>query len=406
MAARVAPTEELQGEQQGDQQPVVGEQPVAGAVVSIKRPEAAALDALRGLFVRIASLDGDASSVTREEFGAFCACPELRLELTSADAVFACLDVDGSGGFGLDEFLYAVAGRYMARADEMDPVEACRQVLRGLDAALAAAPGEPPSAKALKEAHVASSAVAMEGHKTGVSCCTYFLTTLVPCYVCCEDHGKAVANSKEKLVGMEQCMDYIIRCKDSGVRYVWEIQNYRYETHTYRDSEGNTKTKRVKVKTHFARTEGMLAAVDATPTFQPNLRKANVALSCELDAVVDGALRAEYDQRKHMFYATNTTDCYQDKTDTLDLPPMQKVAHVTWVDAGTPWYAGACARNLAAATCTGVCWLAAMDGYMGMQKVEFKKTCTGFLSPAPVDGPGGAGHLSIRAGPLTVQLGR
>ena len=71
MAARVAPTEELQG----DQQPVVGEQPVAGAVVSIKRPEAAALDALRGLFVRIASLDGDASSVTREEFGAFCACP-------------------------------------------------------------------------------------------------------------------------------------------------------------------------------------------------------------------------------------------------------------------------------------------------------------------------------------------
>ena len=75
MAARVAPTEELQGEQQGDQQPVVGEQPVAGAVVSIKRPEAAALDALRSLFVRIASLDGDASSVTREEFGAFCACP-------------------------------------------------------------------------------------------------------------------------------------------------------------------------------------------------------------------------------------------------------------------------------------------------------------------------------------------
>ena len=36
----------------------------------------------------------------------------------------------------------------------------------------------------------------------------------------------------------------------------------------------------------------MLAADDATPTFQPNLRKANVALSCELDAVVDCALRA------------------------------------------------------------------------------------------------------------------
>ena len=131
----------------------------------------------------------------------------------------------------------------------------------------------------------------------------------------------------------------------------------------------------------------------------------DVERDARVDAVAAGAWRAEYDKRKHMFYGTNTRDCYQDKTATLDLPPMQKVAHVTWVDAGTPWYAGACARNLAAATCTGVCWLAAMDGYMGMQQVEFKKKCTGFLSPAPVAGPG-AGHLSIRAGPLTVQLGR
>lgn len=57
---------------------------------------------------------------------------------------------------------------------------------------------------------------------------------------------------------------------------------------------------------------------------------------------------------------------------------------MTWVDTGsTPWYVSSCARNLAAATCTGVCWLAAMDRYMGMQKVEFKKTCTGFLDVLP-----------------------
>ena len=56
---------------------------------------------------------------------------------------------------------------------------------------------------------------------------------------------------------------------------------------------------------------------------------------------------------------------------------------MTWVDADTPWYANSCARNLAAMTCTGVCWLAAMDRYMGMQQVDFQKTCMAFVA-APV----------------------
>ena len=54
-------------------------------------------------------------------------------------------------------------------------------------------------------------------------------------------------------------------------------------------------------------------------------------------------------------------------------------AHVTWVETETPWYATPCARNLAAVTGMGVCWLAAMDRYMGMQRVHFRKTCGGFL---------------------------
>ena len=336
------PTEELQGEQpqpvvvappgeelQGEQQPwrgqpvvgavvaaqpyqaqgavqgqvvvgaVVAAQPhqraVQGQVINVVRPEAAALDVLRSLFVRIASLDGDASSVTREEFAVFCASPELRLGLQSPDAVFACLDVDKSGDINLDELLYAVAGRYMAATSggAMDPIEACRQVLSGLDQALAAAPGKKLSEKALKQAHVESSSVNMEGHGTGVTCGELLLAALLPCYVCCHVRGMAVANAK-KLVGMAAVMDYVIACKDSDVN------------------------------THRASMEGMLASVDSTPTFQPNLRKPNVALWCELDSVVDGPLRAEYDRRKNMFYQCNTRDVHQEKIDLHAIPPGQK----------------------------------------------------------------------------------
>ena len=45
--------------------------PVTAQVLEVVRPEAAALDALRGLFVRAASLDGDASNISPEEFKAF-----------------------------------------------------------------------------------------------------------------------------------------------------------------------------------------------------------------------------------------------------------------------------------------------------------------------------------------------
>ena len=362
------PTEELQGEQpqpvvvappgeelQGEQQPwrgqpvvgavvaaqpyqaqgavqgqvvvgaVVAAQPhqraVQGQVINVVRPEAAALDVLRSLFVRIASLDGDASSVTREEFAVFCASPELRLGLQSPDAVFACLDVDKSGDINLDELLYAVAGRYMAATSggAMDPIEACRQVLSGLDQALAAAPGKKLSEKALKQAHVESSSVNMEGHGTGVTCGELLLAALLPCYVCCHVRGMAVANAK-KLVGMAAVMDYVIACRDSDVKYRWVIICYHWETHS--DGDGGSTSERVN--THRASMEGMLASVDSTPTFQPNLRKPNVALWCELDSVVDGPLRAEYDRRKNMFYQCNTRDVHQEKIDLHAIPPGQK----------------------------------------------------------------------------------
>ena len=56
--------------------------------------------------------------------------------------------------------------------------------------------------------------------------------------------------------------------------------------------------------------------------------------------------------------------------------------HVAWVDHEDPWYATVCGRNCAALTpFTAVAWLKAIDGYMGKQKVTFKKTCSGFAAP-------------------------
>ena len=48
-----------------------------------------------------------------------------------------------------------------------------------------------------------------------------------------------------------------------------------------------------------------------------------------------------------------------------------------WVEHEDPWYATVTGRNCAAPTCTAVAWLKAINGYMGKQKVTFKKTCSG-----------------------------
>ena len=224
-----------------------------------------------------------------------------------------------------------------------------------------------------------------EGHGTGVTIGEYILATLVPCYICCEARGAAVGASKNKLVGMEAVMEYIISCKDANVRYAWTIQNYHYETRTRTVSDGNggtrTETYQERVNTHFASTGGELASMDTTPTFQPNMRKSNVALSCSLKTPeFDEKFAPEYSRRKHHFYCANTTDSHQDKSESFQLLPMRKAVHVKWVDTGSePWYVDSCARNVAALTFTAACWLKAMDSYMGMQKVAFSKKCGAFL---------------------------
>ena len=69
--------------------------PQAAEIVAWQHPEAAALEALRSFFTKLASLDGDASTITKAEFASCCADPAVA-PISNQDAVFDVLDVDGS----------------------------------------------------------------------------------------------------------------------------------------------------------------------------------------------------------------------------------------------------------------------------------------------------------------------
>ena len=64
--------------------------PEAAQIVAWQHPEAAALEALRSFFTRLASLDGDASTITKAEFASCCANPEVGPQISNQDAVFDC----------------------------------------------------------------------------------------------------------------------------------------------------------------------------------------------------------------------------------------------------------------------------------------------------------------------------
>ena len=257
-------------------------------------------------------------------------------------------------------------------------------IYAGLSEALAKleAQGRPMDAKAFRKAQKSTQDLG-EGGSSGVTCGKYCLAFVCPCSIICSGRGAAVGTSKNnKLVGMEKVMDYVIACKNAPAHYHWSVQNYHYETHYSTDSEGNTTSHEVRVNTHFARTGGALVSTDATPPFRPNTTKSSVALKSFVDAAPDENFQQEYEGQKQMFYQSNRTDTHADYGAWYTVEGQKPTVHVAWVDHEDPWYATVCGRNCAALTpFTAVAWLKAINGYMGKQKVTFKKTCSGFAAP-------------------------
>ena len=373
--------------------------PEAAQIFAWQHPEAAALGALRHFFfTELTSLDGDSKTLTKAEFAACCADPAIGPQISNHDAVFDCLDVDRSGEISFDELLYAVAGRYMADTGPgtKKPVKAWREVITSLSEALAEpeAQGKPMTGPAAHR-NVRRSNL-QQGHSTGVKCYQYVAAFLFPCYIGCTARGKTVKavniSKKNKLVGMEKVMEYVIACKEAPVEYHWSVQNYHIKTETYehwvpaRYEDGNyepghheTRTRKVRVNTAFHEARGNLVTTDATLPFHPNQTKANVALKSVLDMKMDPAFSSQYRSRMQSFYASNTSDDKQDRNAEIRLKPMKKSVHVAWVETPTPCYVSRRVRNLMALTpLTAPVWLMLMDRYMCKQKVTFTKTCSGF----------------------------
>jgi len=177
---------------------------------------------------------------------------------------------------------------------------------------------------------------------------------------------------------MGAVMDYVIACKNAPTHYHWSIQNYHVEHYT--DENGVSRSR--DVNTHFARTGGELTSTDVTPPFQPNVTKSRVALKSDVEAEPDEAFKQEYERRRQMFYAANTTDRHQWKRVWYTVKGQKPTVKVAWVDQEDPWYADSCVLCLMSLTpFTAVLWLSYMDSYLGKQKVTFKKTFSGFVAP-------------------------
>ena len=369
--------------------------PEAAQIFAWQHPEAAALGALRHFFfTELTSLDGDSKTITKAEFAACCADPAIGPQISNHDAVFDCLDVDGSGEISFDELLYAVAGRYMADTGPgtKEPVRAWREVITSLSEALAEpeAQGKPMTGPAAHR-NVRRSNL-QQGHSTGVKCYQYVAAFLFPCYIGCTARGKTVKavniSKKNKLVGMEKVMEYVIACKEAPVEYYWSIQNYHVDIEYYevwvsgqdgKPGHHETRSRKIRVNTAFHETRGNLVTTDATLPFHPNQTKANVALKSVLDMKVDPAFWSQYLSRMQSFYASNTSDEEHDWNAKFRLKPMKKSVHVAWVETPTPCYVNRRVRNLMALTpLTAPVWLMLMDRYMCKQKVTFTKTCSGF----------------------------
>jgi hypothetical protein len=292
--------------------------------IMVARPEAAALSDLKSMFYQLAALDNNPTTFDQSSFAMWVQM--MGIQLGNTDTVFGCLDVDNSGHVDVDEFLFAVAGRYIAQRGSLDVNAACRVVVEGLANSLVRLADDDKLKDKqgnvdMEKANVLAKELThehQEGHGRGVECGEYVLATVVPCYICCEARGESVSTANELIRGMEQCLAYIVSVKDANMHYGWHIQNYhvgatactrmpigralavhatesacsftalvasrprQWEKRTRQKDGGGTETYWVRVNTHCATQKGVLASQDTSPIFDPNTKKANLALSSEL----------------------------------------------------------------------------------------------------------------------------
>ena len=88
-----------------------------------------------------------------------------------------------------------------------------------------------------------------------------------------------------------------------------------------------------------------------------------------------------YTRQRHMFYSANTTDVFQDKSESFNLPGMMEHSRIEWADDGEedPWYATQCFMCLSTITCTSTCWFVKMRNFMCAANYRFHKRAHAFI---------------------------
>ena len=354
----------------------------------------------------------DDKQISRDEFKKAIPKMELHRPEGAADGwkddAFDKFDVDNQGSIDYTEFNFVLAQTlfsYHANGrEDMTALECLKEVLGATQAAQTQAKdpiAQPDSGTKdeyeieAKRKELALNAEVEELHaKTSEdefqdSCQGALTVAVFPCYLCCcSPLGCAsFSNGASKLVGLQSVVGYISDCKDTNPRYKWTIQNYHYETRTvtYTDNEGKTQTRTetVRVNTHYAATDGTLLSSDVSPVFVPNMRKRNCALGSYLSVEFDPAFKGPYERQKQMWYAANTTDTHQDKSEGFSLPGMRGSVRCEWADDGEedPCWANGFCMVASVLTCTSLCWFLKMRNFMCADNFRFIKSAKGFAYP-------------------------
>ena len=123
----------------------------------------------------------------------------------------------------------------------------------------------------------------------------------------------------------------------------------------------------------------VVICLQTSPAYVPSTLKMNVALKSELDVSFPPSFQPIYTDKRDQWYAENTCDTHQDKTENTCVKALKHTQHIQWVKHEIPWWAGESGKFLAGMCCWSPCWLYQISRYMTLRHFKLKKNCTGFM---------------------------
>eukprot|EP00933_Yihiella_yeosuensis_P079999 TRINITY_DN933_c2_g1_i1.p1 TRINITY_DN933_c2_g1~~TRINITY_DN933_c2_g1_i1.p1 ORF type:complete len:699 (+),score=89.96 TRINITY_DN933_c2_g1_i1:86-2182(+) len=183
-----------------------------------------------------------------------------------------------------------------------------------------------------------------------------------------------------RMSGLDNVCNAMERPKQENPYYRWRVQNYHYETRTreetYKDSEGNSKTRTVtetiRVNTSFYNASGVIPSHDYSPEFVPNTR----ALLTEIDT----ELSCDFSQSNYWacyqdWCYTHRYDVHQDASEDHDLPSRKKAILAEWVPGHRPCWMNRTCYVLSSVFLCALPFRLRSQSQCGSQDFTYRKRC-------------------------------